>query len=120
MTTQTAPAREGAGAPARNRLRALVDTPEVGVVVACAAVFLALALARDTFASAVTLQGMGFDLAQSGLGVAPFNCRLRRFQGVALPPRFRSNPPREFTSRPILCPDDPASADHPPSAALDN
>ncbi|RAG84339.1 ABC transporter permease [Streptacidiphilus pinicola] len=67
MTTQTAPAREGAGAPARNRLRALVDTPEVGVVVACAAVFLALALARDTFASAVNLQGMGFDLAQYGL-----------------------------------------------------
>ncbi|WP_042368115.1 ABC transporter permease [Streptacidiphilus neutrinimicus] len=67
MTAQTAPARERAGVPARNRLRALVETPEVGVVAACVAVFVALSLARDTFASAVNLQGMGFDLAQYGL-----------------------------------------------------
>ncbi|PYC79544.1 ABC transporter permease [Streptomyces tateyamensis] len=67
MTTQTTPAARGAGVTSRNRLRSLVETPEVGVVVACAAVFIALALARDTFASAVNLQGMGFDLAQYGL-----------------------------------------------------
>ncbi|MER7581179.1 hypothetical protein [Kitasatospora sp. NPDC097691] len=67
MTTETAPAREEAPAPARNRLRVLVGTPEVGVVLACVAVFTGLTLARDTFASAVNLQGMGADLAQYGL-----------------------------------------------------
>ncbi|MCX4744708.1 ABC transporter permease [Kitasatospora sp. NBC_01287] len=67
MTTQITPATRGAGVTSRSRLRSLVETPEVGVVVACAAVFVALALARDTFASAVNLQGMGFDLAQYGL-----------------------------------------------------
>ncbi|MFI9158660.1 ABC transporter permease [Kitasatospora aureofaciens] len=67
MTTRTAPAQEKAGAPSRSRLRTLVDTPEVGVVLACFVVFATLALARDTFASAVNLQGMGADLAQYGL-----------------------------------------------------
>ncbi|MCC9306512.1 ABC transporter permease [Kitasatospora sp. RB6PN24] len=67
MTTQTTPVAAGAGVTSRNRLRSLVETPEVGVVVACAAVFIALALARSTFAGAVNLQGMGFDLAQYGL-----------------------------------------------------
>ncbi|KJS61662.1 ABC transporter permease [Streptomyces rubellomurinus] len=67
MSAETAPARRSTAAPARSRLRALVDTPEVGVVLACVAVFAALALARDTFASAVNLQGMGADLAQYGL-----------------------------------------------------
>ncbi|WP_035803762.1 ABC transporter permease [Kitasatospora mediocidica] len=67
MTTQTTPVTKGAGVTPRRRLRSLVETPEVGVVVACVAVFVALALARDTFANAVNLQGMGFDLAQYGL-----------------------------------------------------
>ncbi|MFE9425621.1 ABC transporter permease [Kitasatospora sp. NPDC006697] len=67
MTTQTTQVKPGVGAPSRSWLRTLVETPEVGVVVACVAVFIALALARDTFASAVNLQGMGFDLAQYGM-----------------------------------------------------
>ncbi|MHA6765231.1 ABC transporter permease [Streptacidiphilus sp. PAMC 29251] len=49
------------------RARRLVETPEVGVVLACVAVFVALALDKPTFAGAVNLQGMGFDLAQYGL-----------------------------------------------------
>jgi len=70
MTTETAPAptKGGAGSEPRSSLgRRLVETPEVGVVAACVVVFIALALARSTFASAVNLQGMGFDLAQYGL-----------------------------------------------------
>jgi len=69
MTTDTAPATKGAPAdPGRpSRLRRLAETPETGVVVACVAVFVALALARSSFAGAVNLQGMGFDLAQYGL-----------------------------------------------------
>ena len=47
--------------------RRLIETPEVGVVAACVVVFIALALDKSTFASAVNLQGMGFDLAQYGL-----------------------------------------------------
>jgi ribose transport system permease protein len=44
-----------------------VETPEIGVVAACVVVFLALTLAKSSFAGAVNLQGMGADLAQYGL-----------------------------------------------------
>ncbi|MDI5961408.1 ABC transporter permease [Streptantibioticus silvisoli] len=70
MKTSTAPApsEADAGAEARGSLaRRLRETPEVGVVAACVVVFAALAIDRSTFADAVNLQGMGFDLAQYGL-----------------------------------------------------
>jgi ribose transport system permease protein len=70
MTTRTAPVEAGEAArpePGSALLRRIAETPEVGVVGACVVVFIALALAKSTFASAVNLQGMGFDLAQYGL-----------------------------------------------------
>ncbi|WP_042400867.1 ABC transporter permease [Streptacidiphilus carbonis] len=68
-STDTAPAPAAAAPekPGAGMLRRLVETPEVGVVVACVVVFTALAIDKSTFASAVNLQGMGFDLAQYGL-----------------------------------------------------
>jgi ribose transport system permease protein len=70
MSTETMAAAKqvgGGGRPGAGLVRRLVETPEVGVVVACVVVFVALALDKSTFASAVNLQGMGFDLAQYGL-----------------------------------------------------
>lgn len=69
MTTGTvsaAPATTGRS-PGSTVVRRLIETPEVGVVVACVVVFVALALDKSSFASAVNLQGMGFDLSQYGL-----------------------------------------------------
>ncbi|MFJ9615343.1 ABC transporter permease [Streptomyces noursei] len=70
MNTRTAPTQAATAAgkePGRPLIRRLAQTPEVGVVAACMVVFVALALDKPTFASAVNLQGMGFDLAQYGL-----------------------------------------------------
>jgi ribose transport system permease protein len=70
MTAQKAPAPTGKDAIDSTRaswLRRLAETPEMGVVAACVVVFVVLALVRSSFASAVNLQGMGFDLAQYGL-----------------------------------------------------
>ncbi|MGG2461481.1 ABC transporter permease [Streptomyces sp. RGM 3693] len=68
LGTAPAPAAVDVGRqPSRPLVRRLAETPEVGVVVACALVFAALALDKPAFASAVNLQGMGFDLAQYGL-----------------------------------------------------
>lgn len=70
MTTSTAPVKaagDADGGPRTSLARRLLQTPEVGVVAACVVVFTALALDKSTFASAVNLQGMGFDLAQYGL-----------------------------------------------------
>lgn len=70
MNTSTAavPASEVADDKRRRPLvRLLLETPEVGVVAACVVVFVALALDKSSFAGAVNLQGMGFDLAQYGL-----------------------------------------------------
>ena len=70
MTAQGAPAPTGKDAidgTRASRLRRLAEAPETGVVAACLAVFVTLALVRSSFASAVNLQGMGLDLAQYGL-----------------------------------------------------
>ncbi|GLX49690.1 sugar ABC transporter permease [Streptomyces hygroscopicus subsp. hygroscopicus] len=70
MNTSTAAAPAAAVTDDKGRrpfVRLLLETPEVGVVAACVVVFVALALDKSSFAGAVNLQGMGFDLAQYGL-----------------------------------------------------
>jgi ribose transport system permease protein len=70
MKTSTAPALadlDDGTRPRTSLVRRLAETPEVGVVAACVIVFVALSIDKSTFASAVNLQGMGFDLAQYGL-----------------------------------------------------
>jgi ribose transport system permease protein len=48
-------------------LRGLAESPEAGVVVACAAVFIAIALNAPTYASIGNLQVMGRDLSETGI-----------------------------------------------------
>ena len=48
-------------------LRRLAESPEAGVVVACVAVFIVIALNAPTYASIGNLQVMGRDLSQTGI-----------------------------------------------------
>ncbi|MBU3061773.1 ABC transporter permease [Nocardia sp. NEAU-G5] len=66
-TVSSAPAAATGSSPGSTLVRRLIETPEVGVVVACVVVFVALAVDKSSFAGAVNLQGMGFDLSQYGL-----------------------------------------------------
>jgi ribose transport system permease protein len=66
-TASSAPAAATGSSPGSTLVRRLIETPEVGVVVACVVVFVALAVDKSSFAGAVNLQGMGFDLSQYGL-----------------------------------------------------
>jgi ribose transport system permease protein len=56
------PARTGS-----RLLRRLAESPEAGVVIACVAVFAAIAANSSTYASVANLQVMGRDLAQVGI-----------------------------------------------------
>lgn len=60
------PPRPGAGAR-RSPLRILIESPEAGVIAACAAVFLLISLKAPTYTSVGNLQVMGRDLAQVGI-----------------------------------------------------
>ncbi len=51
----------------RNRLRAIVDIPEFGVVAACVLVFVVVTILQPRFANAANLQVIGLDLANYGI-----------------------------------------------------
>jgi len=59
--------RESASGLAGRLLRQLAESPEAGVVLACVAVFIAIALNASTYASIGNLQVMGRDLSQTGI-----------------------------------------------------
>ena len=60
-------AQQSASGVAGRLLRRLAESPEAGVVVACVAVFIAIALNAHTYASIGNLQVMGRDLSQTGI-----------------------------------------------------
>lgn len=62
------PAVQGSTSGVAGRLlRRLAESPEAGVVVACVAVFIAIALNAPTYASIGNLQVMGRDLSETGI-----------------------------------------------------
>jgi ribose transport system permease protein len=67
-TSNDAPETLQAAPPARrNRLRAIVDIPEFGVVAACVLVFVVVTILQPRFANASNLQVIGLDLANYGI-----------------------------------------------------
>jgi len=63
----TPPAQVAKSSPVIRLLRPLAESPEAGVVVACVAVFIVIALNAPTYASVGNLQVMGRDLSQVGI-----------------------------------------------------
>ena len=67
-TSNDAPETVQAAPPVRrNRLRAIVDIPEFGVVAACVLVFVVVTILQPRFANASNLQVIGLDLANYGI-----------------------------------------------------
>jgi ribose transport system permease protein len=65
---QDAPGATEATAPARrNRMRAIIDIPEFGVVAACVLVFVVVTVLQPRFADSSNLQVIGLDLANYGI-----------------------------------------------------